>query len=173
MALVVGTDTYLSLTDAGTYVTSYVLSTDAKYIAWAALSDAQKEVLMRRAAQIIDRQPMDGVKAVETQTMEFPKAIHSEYRKGLDWVSLNLNFSGSWYVQTEVPTSVKYAQVEIALALAVGESARLTAQREGVKAVSIGKISETYVTGNSENDIPSREARELLSPYIRGGFGIA
>jgi hypothetical protein len=173
MALTVGTDTYISQADATTYVGNYYATTSAKYIAWAALTSDNKDAYLRRAAVIIDRQPIVGVKANYSQTMQFPRAIFSTYRAGLDWPTLDLDFSGSWEVQSAVPNVVKYAQVEIALQECVGVSARTTAQREGVKSVTLGRISETYTTGNSTQDISSYEARQLLGPHIHGGYGIA
>lgn len=170
MSLTVGTDTYISQTDATMYVTGHYASTEAKCIAWAALTSDNKDAYLRRAATIIDRQPLVGVKAVDTQAMQFPRAIHSEYRDGLNTPRLAL--SGAWYVQSVVPDTVKYAQVEIALQEAVGVSARLAAQRDGVKSVSLGKISETY-RDTADTDIPCREAKALLRPYLATSVGIA
>jgi hypothetical protein len=170
MALTVGTDTYISVADTDAYVAGRYVSTDAKYTAWTTLSDANKEVYLRRAASIIDRQPLVGVKVFDTQTMQFPRAIHSDYRGGPSTPRLAL--SGAWYVQSVVPDTVKYAQVEIALQEAVGVSARLAAQRDGVKSVTLGKISETY-RDTADTDIPCREAKALLRPYLATSVGIA
>jgi hypothetical protein len=173
MALTVGTDTYISQADATTYVSGHYASTETNYTAWAALTSDNKDAYLSRAAVIIDRQPIVGVKAVETQTMEFPRAIYSNYKGGLDWPTISLDYSGNWYIQSSVPASVQYAQVEIALALAIGESVRVTAQREGVKSISLGSISESYFAASTANNVPSFEARELLRPYLAHSVGIA
>ncbi len=173
MAITVGTDTYISLVDADTYVAAHYASSDAKYMAWTALTDADCEVYLRRAALIIDRQPIVGVRAVETQTMAFPRAIYSTYTGGLDWGTISLDYSGSWYLQSSVPSAVTYAQVEIALQECVGVPARAAAQRDGVTSITLGKIHETYAMGVKTQDISSYEARQLLKPYIAGSVGIA
>ena len=44
MTITVGTDTYISIADADTFVAANYLTTEAKYIAWDALADAAKEI---------------------------------------------------------------------------------------------------------------------------------
>jgi hypothetical protein len=170
MALTVGTDTYISVTDASTYVTDHYITTEATAVAWAALSDGNKAIVLRRAYTTLDRQPFVGIKAVSTQTQEFPRAILSDLHRR-DLPVLNVAFSSDWYVQTSVPDVVKYAQVEIALQLAVGTPKRVELQRQGVKSFSLGKLSENY-GGGTQNRIISQEARELLAPYLAGSVAI-
>jgi hypothetical protein len=167
MALTVGTDSYISLTDADTYLASIYLSTDTKFTVWTALSDTNCDALMRRACQIIDRQPLVGVKVLSTQTLQFPRQIYS------DWVTpyeYTLRYH-DLYTQTSVPTNVKYAQCEIAISLASNDNARMDLQAQGVKSYTIGKLSETF-GGRITNRIPSAAAVELLRPYLMGAASI-
>jgi hypothetical protein len=167
MALTVGTDSYISLEDANTYLNGYHLSTDADMVAWAALSDEHCEILLRRAARLIDRQPLRGVKALTTQSMAFPRAIATLYG------SMNLNtyfYGDEWFVQSAVPEEVKQAQCEIALDMTNGVSERVKLQREGVRSFSIGHLSENYV--GQTNEVLPIEAKTLLAPYLGGGVSI-
>lgn len=165
--LVVGTDTYISLADANIYIAANVLSTDAKYIAWTAMSDANKEVTLRLAAQQIDRQPLAGIKVTSTQVMEFPRVLYTEYPIQ---TTVNDLIYDNWYVQPSVPDAVKHAQVEIAIQIAAGIPARVEMRQQGVKSFSIGKLSESY-TG-SASGIITTQAVELLAPYLIGGVRI-
>ena len=170
MAVTVGTDTYITQADATTYIAAYHATTEASVIAWTALTSDNKDAKLRKATQNLDRIPMVGIKSVETQTLEFPRAIWTD---NSFYTSVRSNYfpSDNWYVQTSVPTDVTYAQVEIALALSVGVSEREQMQRDGVKSFSLGKLSESYGSGKS-NFIPY-EAKELLKQYMLGGARIA
>lgn len=170
MAITVDTDTYISLADANTYVTTNYVSTSAEAVAWTALSDANKEIYLKKATKKIDRQPLRGIKSVSTQTLEFPRAIWSETNRE-DYPVLHLYFDTNWYVQTETPQEVKDAQVEEALALAVGIDKRTELQRAGVKSFTLGKLSEQYGSpGNTQ--LLSHEAKELLLQYLAGSVRI-
>ena len=169
MAITVNTDTYISLADCTTYLAANYISTDAKYVAWLAFTDGNKEILLRQAAKLIDRQPLQGYKYLETQTMEFPRYLYSEYKNNDQYVHPLLRTNG-FYSDGTVPEAVKNAQCEIALQLAQGPSERAEMQRQGVKSFSLGNLSETY-TG-THNSIPSFEAKQLLAPYVGGGFRI-
>jgi hypothetical protein len=169
MALTVNTDTYISLADCDTYLAANYISTDAKYVAWAALTDANCEVLLRKAAQTIDRQPLAGYKYISTQAMAFPRYTYSESADDNTNLHPLLRANG-YYCDGTVPDAVKYAQCEIAIELAQGSNARADMQRQGVKSFSLGNLSETY-TG-SQNSIISHEAKQLLVPYLGGGFRV-
>ena len=169
MALIVGTDTYISLDDAQEYLSENYISTDEKLIAWNALSDMDKEILLRKALKTIEAQPYAGFKACSTQTLEFPRAIYTMIP--YDVYEPSGIWPDNWYVQSEVPSTVKYAQCEIAFETASGTSNRVKLQRQGVKSFSLGNLSETY--SGASNSIVSHEAKELLKPYIGGGYRIA
>jgi hypothetical protein len=170
MSITVDTDTYISVTDADTYVEEYYIQTDSAYSTWNGLSDSDKEIYLRRAAAVIDREPLVGIKSVSTQEMEFPRAIRTDVRRE-EFPALNILYFTDWIVQTEVPDAVKYAQVEIALSLAVGISSRVKLQQEGVKSFSLGKLSESYGSGRNLS-IVSHEAKEYLKPYLAGSVAI-
>lgn len=168
MALVVGTDTYISVTDASTYLAANYVSTDAKLTAWTALSSTDKEVLLRKATRIIEQQKIVGFKAYTTQTLAFPRAIWTDIVPN-DLPVPSQELYGHWYIQPVVPDAVKYAECEIAIDL-VSPSTRKELQRQGVKSFSLGSLSESYGNG-SINSLPY-EARQLLQPYIAGSVAI-
>ena len=169
MALIVGTDTYISLVDCDTYLTGHYPSTDTNIIAWNLLSDANCETYLRRAAVIIDRQQLQGFKVLTTQTLEFPRILYSQYP--FSAVVSPIPFQDkNWIAQTVVPDNVKHAQCEIAYQLLQGTPKRVELQRQGVKSIGLGKLSESYKGG--QNTIVSEEAKELLQPYINKSFRI-
>jgi len=166
MALVVGTDTYISIADASTYLTANYLSTDSKLIAWNALSDANKEVLLRKATRLLDQQPIVGYKVSTAQALAFPRMIWSDFAFD-NWGDGRI-YNG-WYEQTSVPDDVKYAQCEIAVDN-VNPNKRAELQRQGVKSFSLGSLSESY--GSGTNNALPYTAREYLAPYIAGSVAI-
>jgi hypothetical protein len=172
MALTVGTDSYISLADAETYISENYISTEAKAVAWAALSDGNKEILLRKACKKIDRQLYTGIKAEDSQSLEFPRAIRTNCRREA-WPLLNVYFDSDWIIQTETPEAVKSAQAEEAISLAKGTPKRLELQAQGVKSFSIGgSLSESY-SGPSSITLSSQEAIAYLKPYLLGAAAIA
>ena len=169
MAITVGTDTYISVTDATTYVAENYLTTDTIYTTWASLSSTQKEIYLRRATKKIDRQPLVGVKSVSTQTLQFPRAILTQYARE-DVPLLNIWLDTDWVVETTVSQKVKDAQVEEAVAMAITPPKRLDLQRQGVKSFSLGNLSESYTV--NYNDFYSYEAKQLLRYYLAGSVRI-
>ena len=169
MALTVNTDTYISAADCATYLAANYITTDPKLVAWNLLSADNKDVLLRQAAKLLDRQPLQGYKYLTTQAMEFPRYTYSE---AYDDDNLHpLLQENGFYCDGTVPTAVKYAQCEIALSLQSGSSARMEMQRQGVKSFSLGSLSESYTGTN--NSIPSHEAKQLLAPFTGGGFRVS
>ena len=81
LAITVGTDTYITLADADTYISNNYVTTSTEYITWDALTDANKEIYLKNATKKIDRGIYRGIKAVSTQTLEFPRALKTFYRR--------------------------------------------------------------------------------------------
>lgn len=75
---------------------------------------------------------------------------------------------------TGVPEAVKHAQCEEALALLkYGNNTRARLQEQGVIRVDFGSVSEEYDRNRSRTGILfSREAYELLKPYLAGAVAI-
>jgi len=145
--ITVGTNSYVDLTYADEYL-SHRLFNDA----WVNSTIVQKEQALIMATGKIDRQILSGIKAILTQKLQFPRSIYS--------YSIS-----EWNIQTEVPSNVKNAVCEEALALLdFGDSKRLKLQKQGVTNVNLGNISESY-NGNIKK-LLSDEARELIQPFL-------
>ena len=173
-SLIIGTDTYVSLVDCDVYLAAHYPSTDAKLTVWTALSDGDCDIYLRQAAEVIDAEPIQGLKVLSTQVMQFPRILYTE-TNSLFPVNNFLMYGEGWYVQPGVPDAVKYAQCELALELAQGTSSqaaqRAELQRQGVRSYSIGKLSETF--SGVAGDIVSYKARQYLAPFTGGGYRIS
>jgi len=177
MAITVGTDTYISLSDATAYVNATNISTSTNYITWTALTDGNKEVYLKLATKKIDRQYLRGIKSITTQTLEFPRALQTDYRRQ-DYPNLNILLDGEWFIEIAVDQRVKDAQVEEALSIAVNggtANKRAELQAQGVTEFSLGKLSEKYDNGTNttgSTKLLSVNAQELLRYYILGGVAL-
>ena len=135
---------YVTVEEAATYFASRLHSE-----VWTQTADADKQKALVMATRAIDRQLLKGRKATDAQELAFPR-----------------------YPDTEVPEAVKEACCEIALALLErGNSQRRKLQQEGVQSFTLGNMSETYVPGAGRGLI-SKEAKELLRPWLLGGVNI-
>lgn len=149
MALVVGDNSYITVAEADAYVQENYLSSSTEYQQWQALSEEDKEVLLRRGASLIDGLPLRGIKASKDQKMAFPRILPPHLDR----------FDGCFALHpTEkdlvVPQEVKDSQALQAMdflssaeTLDVATRARLA--RQGVKSFKIGDLSETLDGGSS------------------------
>ena len=116
---------------------------------WAQADDSTKEKALWQATRAIDRQLLRGRKTNPEQELAFPR-----------------------HPDTEIPTAVKEACCEEALALLErGNSQRRKLQQEGVQSFSLGNMSETYIVGAGKG-LLSQEAKELLGPWLLGSVFI-
>lgn len=178
MTITVGTDTYISIADADTYVDLFYLSADAKKVAWDLLSDEDKEIHLRRATQSLESVKYPGLKQEENQALSFP-------RQSIALIPLRRNYSYSeywsdlWLESTDVPDDVKFAEVEEALEMASpsSDSGRKATLTSGLKSWSLGKWSQTVNGGGSGTGTPatillSIKAQELLASVSNGSFSV-
>lgn len=178
MALIVNGDSYVTLEEANSYLELNHITSDPALIAWQSMSDDDNEVLLRQAVNIINRQPLVGYVVDTNQVLAFPRYLYTSGPLEDDSLNNVVTFyggvvsyvRGGLYKQLEVPKSVKDAQCEIALELALGPNQRQELQRHGVKSFSVPGLSETY--DGSYNNLVSYKALELLSPFLNGGFNI-
>lgn len=140
--LTVGTNTYISLVDAQTYINSTLYRT-----LWNNSTD--QEVALIAATRIIDQLQYIGTKALEEQTLQFP-------RKG----------------QTDIPEVIKQATVEQAVAMLKNPDydsviSNLNVIQESAGAATTfdrSAIPEHLVYG-----ILSFRAWQLVYPYLLDG----
>lgn len=142
LTLTVGTNTYISLADAETYMESRYDCSGA----WAAASNGTKNILLVQATKMIDRQPWRGSKTASTQSLEFPR-------------------DGYTTADTEYD-KVEGACVEQALwLLSQNPTTRAAAQAQGVQSLTVPNQgpSEAYRPGGAPALCP--EARDYLKAY--------
>lgn len=143
-----GVDTYITAAEADGIISSYMLSTDSRLVAWTGLSSGDKEVYLRHALTWIEGLPLTGRKMDPDQTLQFPRDYHAA-----------------------VPDAVKQAQaLEAASTIGMIEQLDKRAQlrAQGIMSFSAGKINETY-GAISVYGLFSPQAERLLRRYIMGG----
>ena len=154
MSITVGTDTYISVSDADTY-----FSKRYNGESWSNFTTGDKERLLTTATHKIDRLNLKGQKKVYTQTLSFPRVY-----------TIRDNYNG-FNIDT-VPDNVKYAVCEEALAMTNTElTKRKELQDQGVTSFSLGSLSESY-QGRSSNPLLSKEATEYLKGWLLGAVRI-
>lgn len=144
LSLTVGTNTYISLADAETYM-------ERRYDPsglWTAASNAVKNQLLAYATLRIDALPWRQRKTDLDQTLEFPRGGDED-----------------------IPTAVANACVEEALAALLAGCATDQADAlGGLQSASIGGLSESYRAGGAAGICPA--ARRLLGFWWVGGAAI-
>ena len=176
MPLTINVDTYITQVDATTYIGLTYATVSQEYITWTALSSGDKDLYLRKACKKLDRQTLRGIKALATQTLEFPRAIRTDYYN-VNYPNTTLRFTADWAVEESVSQAVKEAQVEEAITLAtygVQANKRIELQNQGVKSFSLGNLSENYGTGikAGTTKLLSTNATELIRYYLLGAVGI-
>lgn len=159
--LVVGVDTYITIQEANEYVSKYFLTTDPLRIQWEALTDDDKEVLLRKSFDQINQLPFTGEPKDPKQFLPFPRKC---------------NFTA------QDMENVKRAQAEQAIAISDTVTAQETAdriklRRAGVVQYTIGDLSEKFQSGlPSESNATffglSEKAYKLLAKWLSGGYRI-
>ena len=161
--LIVGTNTYASIAEAGIYF-SERLNADI----WYNASADRKAQSMVMATRRIDRLRLKGRKANLGQILQFPRAFYSHGLSNLEYTDGYP--SDGWTVEASIAQCVKDACCEEALSLLTGISKRQELQHQGVTSFTIGDLSESYK--NMGTRLQSKDAYELLRPYLVGGVTI-
>lgn len=185
VTLTVGTNSYITVADAGLYFEGRLFAD-----AWTnATPDSQAQALIM-ATRVIDRQPIKGAQKLQDQVLQWPRCyMGTLYATLYPGHTQPLEVSPiipsrvptaiyGWLCEVDVPQAVKDAVCEEALALLDrGNSERRKLQQEGVTMFQAGSLREMYATGATKrsaqpNPIISVEARELLRPYLAGAVRI-
>ena len=171
----VGVDTYVTAAEADEYIAKYYRSTDNQRTAWETAGEDDKEVILRRACAAVDSLPYRGVKFAYPQVLAFPRYFGTNYAM-ISGV-LHAGEVDQYPELREVPEAIKHAQIEEALELIAPSAATeyMEAVTGPVESYSIGHLSETYRTteaGSLDAVIASGKAKEMLRPYVGGGYGV-
>ena len=156
MALTLGADSYVTLTDANTYWSDRNNST------WSAASDANKEKALREATQYLDGayEFLGNITSV-SQTLAWP-------RSGV--VISEGNFDGVFYQDTDYPKFLTQACNELALD-ALGARLRPSQERGG----KVVKEKVDVIEVEYSEFAPSQRTFDfvtlLLKPIVKGVSG--
>ena len=150
---------YSTVEYANTYIASMYVSTDDARVRWESLPDADKQVLLNKAHSVIDSLPVTGRKTTFDQTDAFPR-----------------------YPDKCVPDAVMQAECELALVYSDEAANETLAEYQkmvdyGIQSYSVGNFSETLLTYSKNsvemrNGLISPKAKQLLIPWLTGGFRI-
>ena len=141
---------YATVEQANAYVASYYSSTNNIRIAWEALNEEDKQVMLNRSEQLIDLLPFNGKPVDPKQVSAFPRYPNPE---------LSLE-------------RVRIAAIELALQTNGDTETqdRLNLRAQGVKSYTIGDLSETFKDTSSE-DYLIQFALDAVNPFLRNWIG--
>ena len=74
MSLQIGVDSYVTLEEAGDYVSKMYVPDSQQYIKWTGMADASKEVILRQSCRSIDFLRYSGEKLKYGQTLQFQES---------------------------------------------------------------------------------------------------
>jgi hypothetical protein len=160
MALVLNTNSYVTIADADTYFETRIDSAE-----WEAADDETKEQALVTATQLIDERHWIGAAVSSSQALAWPRkdAIYYDPRMGQQITIAN----------DEVPSQVKIAVYEQALHLVQNED--LIAQKvQTFESISVGSIRLTDSNGDvTKTSITPSIIIKPLRPLIRrDGIGM-
>lgn len=156
MALVVGTNSYISRADSVAYFTDRL-----EGAAWLALLDADKDKALISAADMIDRQDWQGQRFAQppTQTMDWPRTGLTD-QEGFPIIPATV---------LDFPQFLKDAQCQLALALSANPAlaTQTTSSGDPVKFLKAGSAEIEYFKSTAGTRFPTI-VDELLGPYLEG-----
>lgn len=156
MALVLNTNSYVSIADADTYFETRIDSAN-----WVAADDELKEQALVTATSLIDDNAWIGSAVSSSQALAWPRknAIYYDDRLGLQ-VTI---------AEDEVPSRVKTAIYEQALHLVDNEDV-LMGQTQTFESISVGSISLSDSNGDTTR-VPMKPSTALkpIRPLVRKG----
>lgn len=71
MALVIGENSYITVEEATTIISSYMLPSDPLRVAWTAASNSDKEILLLQSCLQLERLPYTGRKRIRRKVYPF------------------------------------------------------------------------------------------------------
>lgn len=156
MALVLNTNSYVSIADADTYFETRIDSAN-----WVDAEDEIKEQALVTATALIDDNAWIGSAVSSSQALAWPRknAIYNDDRLGLQ-VTI---------AEDELPSRVKTAVYEQALHLVNNEDV-LMGQTQTFESISVGSISISDSNGDTtRTPIKPSTALKPIRPLIRKG----
>lgn len=148
-------NSYISVEEADAYFEARFLSGEG----WSGLTVDQKAARLLQAAITIDRLQFIGERVSETQALAWPRRSSNE----IGYYS-TLTVLGRQIAVDEIPTAIKYAQVELALTIFDEDGEVLGTSSSLVKSESLGKWAISY----QRNWLPieCQAAIDYLYPFL-------
>lgn len=177
--LTIGIDSYVSVAEANEIVEKYFTSTNDMRTKWSALSDSDKESLLRHSCRSINNLKFSGRRATASQQLEFPRvqdygAVGIGFRP---WISQtydnsieNEGFGGDGLNEAK--------QAQVVNAVYHGYMDKLSVETtsmniRGLTSKKAGPIAESY-SANQNNTynrdmqigIFTKEVYSILTPWV-------
>lgn len=162
MSFTVGTDSYVTVSEADEYIENHRRELDPLRVHWSVLTDPEKELYLRQSCRQIERVMFVGQKYYVGQKLAFPRR-----RSGIGYIPRNPIY-GYMRDDCAVPQEVKAAQIENALGLIKTEYAA----RRSVSVLRMtGVISDTEAPTPEQPPAPlsSATAELLLAGWTGAG----
>jgi|AntAceMinimDraft_6_1070360.scaffolds.fasta_scaffold01401_12 hypothetical protein len=158
MALVLNTNSYVTIADADDYFETRIDSA-----AWTALDDDIKEQALVTATQLVDDSAWIGSAVSPSQALAWP-------RKAATYADDRLGYQIT-IPEDEIPARVKVAVFEQALHLVNNEDL-LTGTTQTFESISIGSISLSDSNGDvTRTSVRPSVVMKPIRPLIRRGMG--
>lgn len=172
--LTVGTDTFVSVADANTYISENYISTSEQYMTWDALTETDKEVYLRQSCNELCMLKYIGVTYEAFQPLPFPRFVGDDYV--MAYRELIAPEAILYPEMQEIPQAIISAQIEEALELLcpTADTDNFLARNGAVDSYTIGHLSEHYNTNSkdSESVLRSSKSLALIQPYLEGSYDI-
>lgn len=179
--LTVGTDSYVTLEDANSYVEKNYTTSNAYRRKWEQLTDQDKESLLRSSTSAIDQLKFIGAKRSRSQRLQFPRVTMTGLLGGLYYGSANQYYdTGLWDSDNSEDGglfAVRQATIDNALVAAYVDAEVLTSTingLRGIKSKSVGPISESYEssseTRGAKRGLYSQKIYTFLNPWLADAF---
>lgn len=155
MALIVGTNSYISVVDATTYFNDSLSSGD-----WAGVDpDTQSQSLIT-ATRMLDRATWQGSKTVAAQALQWPRTgVTDRYSNPVDSVA--------------VPPQVINATCELALAIVLDPTVQTVKnQNSNIKTIKAGPAEVTFMRPVVAGRFPTI-IQELIGQFLSAAKNIA
>ena len=186
MTLIVGTDTYISLDDATTYLGGRLYSD-----LWAIATETEQEAALRMATRMLDQQRYVGRIASMTQPLAWPRIGHAVIDAGRqfdDFWQLDafaqyasspligagvVDQEGRLLPSNVIPAAITNATAEMALYLLKNDITDERTRRAvfSVRSEKIGESTQTYDSaGSNQNGLPV-VVRNMIAPFLVSGVG--
>jgi len=178
--LTVGTESYVEVADADTYITDHYLSTDAQRIAWEAMAEGDKEIALKNAVLALENIVVKGRKKDSEQSLSFPRCYKNANYFPFAWYEQAYIEGIRMDCEVEVPVKVKNAQIHEALELASPSKDTIDFEslNSAVNSYSVTGLSESFknvpafASNTPETELRSKKAQKLMKLYTGGVYSV-